>query len=65
MNTNMENVSDRELFSELFDNPINPLLFHMVPPFVDENGPMCTYYLQLKGEVARLKIENILESYNL
>ena len=50
MNTNMENVSDRELFSELFDNPINPLLFHMVPPFVDEHDPM--YYIQLNGKVA-------------
>ena len=50
MNTNMENVSDRELFSELFDNPINPLLLHMVPPFVDENDQM--YYLQVNGEVA-------------
>jgi len=28
MNINMENVSDRELFSELFENPINPLLLH-------------------------------------
>ena len=50
MNTNMENVTDRELFSELFDNPINPLLFHMVPPFVDKHDPM--YYIQLDGEVA-------------
>ena len=50
MNKNMENVSDRELFSKLFDNPIHPLLVHMVPPFVDENDPM--YYLQLNGEVA-------------
>jgi len=49
MNINMENVSDRELFSELFENPINPLLLHMVPPFVDVNSPM--YYLQLNGEV--------------
>ena len=49
MNINMENVSDQELFSELFENPINPLLLHMVPPFVDVNSPM--YYLQLNGEV--------------
>ena len=48
MNDN-ENVSDRELFSELFDNPINPLLVHMVPPFVDVNSPM--FHLQLNGEV--------------
>ena len=34
---NMEegkNASDRELFSELFENPIHPLFIHMVPPFV-------------------------------
>ena len=36
----MENVSDRELFSELVDNPINPLHVHIVPPFVKENNPM-------------------------
>ena len=35
-NEEIENVDDRELFSELFDNPINPLLIHMVPPFVDK-----------------------------
>ena len=46
----MENVCDRELFSELFDNPINPSLLHMVPPFVNQNDPM--YYIQLNGEVA-------------
>jgi len=40
MNKNMENVIDRELFSELFDNPIHPLLVHMILPFVDENDPM-------------------------
>ena len=50
MNQNMENVSDRELFSELFDNPINPLHLHIVPPFVDENNPM--FHLHLNGEVA-------------
>ncbi|XP_078346908.1 uncharacterized protein LOC144632181 [Oculina patagonica] len=42
-----EIVSDRELFSELFDNPINPLLINM-SPFVDENNPM--FYLQINGE---------------
>ena len=48
MNDN-ENVSDRELFSELFDNPINPLLVHMVHPFIDVSSPM--FHLQLNGEV--------------
>ena len=46
----MENVSDRELFSELVDNPINPLYVHIVPPFVKENNPM--FYLQINGEAA-------------
>ena len=31
MNKETENVSDRELFSELFENPIHPLQIHMVP----------------------------------
>ena len=48
---NMEegkNASDRELFSELFENPIHPLFIHMVPPFVDENDRM--FRLQVSGE---------------
>ena len=48
---NMEegkNASDRELFSELFENPIHPLFIHMVPPFVDENDRM--FRLQVRGE---------------
>jgi len=40
---NIQKFSDRELFSELFDNPIN-----MVPPFVGENSPM--FHLQINGE---------------
>ena len=40
MNMEKENVTDRELFSELFENPIHPLQIHMVPPFVDENSPI-------------------------
>ena len=35
-----KNVTDRELLSELFENPIHPLQIHMVPPFVDENSPI-------------------------
>jgi len=50
MNKETENVSDRELFSELFENPIHALQIHMVPPFVDENSPM--FYLQLNGDAA-------------
>ena len=43
-----ENISDRELFSELFENPIHPLLINIVPPFVNENSPM--FHFQLNGE---------------
>ena len=43
-----KNASDRELFSELFENPIHPLFIHMVPPFVDENDRM--FRLQVSGE---------------
>ena len=40
-NEEIENVNDRELFSELFDNPIHPLPIPMLPPFVDKkNGHM-------------------------
>ena len=41
-------ANNRELFSELFENPIHPLFIHMVPPFVDENQRML--HLQLSGE---------------
>ena len=39
-NEDIENVNDRELFSVLFDNPIHPLLIHMVPPVVDKRDPI-------------------------
>ena len=48
MNMEKENVTDRELFSELFENPIHPLKIHMVPSFVDESSP--TFHLQIHGE---------------
>ena len=48
MNMEKENVTDRGLFSELFENPIDPLQIHLVPPFVDENNP--TPYLEIHGE---------------
>ena len=48
MNQESENVSDRELFSELFENPIHPLLVNIVPPFVNENSPM--FHIELNGE---------------
>ena len=43
-----ENVNDRKLFSELIKRPINPLLIHMVPPFMDKKDPM--FSLQINGE---------------
>ena len=43
-----KNASDRELFSELFENPIHPLFIHMVPPFVGGNDRM--FHLQVSGE---------------
>ena len=48
MNMETENVTYRELFSELFENPIHPLKIHMVLPFVDESSP--TFHLQIHGE---------------
>ena len=45
---NIQKFSDLELFSELFDNPINPLFLNMVPQFVGENSPM--FHLQINGE---------------
>ena len=43
-----ENVNDRELFSEPLEPPINPLLIHMVPPFMNVKGLMIC--LQINGE---------------
>ena len=45
---NMENISDRELFSELFETPINSLLIHMVHPFVDKESQM--FHLQINND---------------
>ena len=44
-----EKVNDRELFSEPLEPPINPLLIHMVPPFMAVKDPM--FCLQINGEV--------------
>lgn len=44
----MARVSDRELFSELFETPIHPMLIHVVPPFVNEDSPM--FYIQINGD---------------
>ena len=48
MNKESEIVSDRELFSELFETPIHPLLINIVPPFVNECNRM--FQFQLNGE---------------
>ena len=48
MNQESETVSDRELFSELFENPIHPLLVNIVPPLDDKNSPM--FHIELNGE---------------
>ena len=51
MNEQSEDKCDRELFSELFEPPIHPLLIHIVPPFIEENNPV--FILQMNGgEVA-------------
>ena len=44
----MENVSDRELFSELFENLISPLLIHVVAPLVNKDSPM--FCFQINGD---------------
>ena len=50
MNKESEIVSDRELFTELFETPIHPLLINIVhvPPFVNESN--CMFQFQLNGE---------------
>ena len=50
MNEQSKDKCDRELFSELLERPIHPLLIHIVPPFIEENNPVFT--LQMKGEAA-------------
>ena len=49
MSKTSEDVSDRELFSELFENPIHPLLINIVPPFVNENSPMFHFQLNVEA----------------
>ena len=50
MNEQSEDTCDRELFSELLEPPIHPLLSHIVPPFIGENNPV--FLLQMNGEAA-------------
>jgi len=48
MNKESETASDRELFSELVEAPIHPLLINIVSPFVNETNPV--FHFQLNGE---------------
>jgi len=48
MNRTSKSGCDRELPSELNEPPINPLLIHIVAPFVEENNP--SFILQVNGE---------------
>ena len=48
MNRMSKSGCDRELPSELNEPLINPLLIHIVAPFVKENNP--SYILQANGE---------------
>ena len=50
MNEQSEEKCDQELFSELLELPIHPLLIHIVPPFIEENNPV--FILQMDGEAA-------------
>ena len=50
MNEQSEDKCDPELFSELVEPPIHPLLIHKVPPFIEENNPLFT--LQMNDEAA-------------
>ena len=48
MNKENRSVLDRELFSELIESPIHPLLIDMVRPYVDSCDPK--FHLQINGE---------------
>ena len=50
MNEQSEDKCDQELFSELLEPPIHPLLIYIVPPFIEENNP--GFILQMNGEAA-------------
>ena len=48
MNKENRSALDRELFSELIESPIHPLLINMVRPYVDSCDPK--FRLQINGE---------------
>ena len=52
MNEQSKDKCDRELFSELLEVPIHPLLIHIVPPLIEENNPVFIHVLQMKAEAA-------------
>ena len=41
--------SDQELFSELFENPLRPLLIHIVPPYVNVINSTYNFQLNVEG----------------
>ena len=60
MNRTRKSGKYRGFPSELNEPPINPLLIHMVAPFVEENNP--SFSLQVK--VASSQILEIIERAN-
>ena len=48
MNKKNRSALDRELFSELIESPIHPLLINMVRPYVDSCD--LKFHLQINGE---------------
>ena len=48
MNEENRSALDRELFSDLIESPIHPLLINMVRPYVESNDPK--FHLQINGE---------------
>ena len=62
MNTNMEMSVIGSSFQSSSTTPINPLLFQMVPAFVDENDPM--YYQRLFVFAGNRTKSNILSTVN-
>ena len=49
MTDTIVNDLDQELFSELAEPLVQPLLLHMVAPFVNENDP--NFSLQINGKM--------------
>ena len=58
-NTAIANDFDQELFSELVEPLVQPLLIHMVAPFV--NGDDKNFSLQINGKILWKKLEGNLK----